>query len=92
MAEIEYQQDVLGHADGIKVRSDIYINVEVYGGSDIASVCRDMVRLASHLGITVWATLNGVRTLARPMDDPSALFHEWDKASRSGSPYKYAST
>lgn len=41
--------------------SDVYLDVKVYGGSDIAKVCRDMVILADRMGITIWADLNGVR-------------------------------
>lgn len=92
MIEVEYEQGAPGRADGFSDKSDIYIDVKAYGGADIANVCRDMVDLANRLGITVWASLNGVRTLARPGDDPTALFRQWDRASSSSRPYKYAST
>ena len=92
MAEIDYEHGKPGRSDGIKDRSNIYIDVQAYGGSDIGHVCHDMVALADRLGIAVWATLNGVRTLARPGDNPAALFREWDKACSSRTLYKIAST
>lgn len=72
--------------------SDVYLDVKVYGGSDIAKVCRDMVALADRMGITIWADLNDVRTLARPGDDGHALWLAWQEAARSKVAYKRAST
>jgi len=70
-------------------RSDLYIDVQVYGGSHIPDVIRQMVELANRLQISVWAELNGVRTLARPGDDPAAIIASWDEALTSN--YKIAS-
>lgn len=72
--------------------SDVYLDVKVYGGADIAKVCRDMIELADRLGITIWADLNGIRTLARPGDDPAALWKAWQEAGQSKNAYPRAST
>jgi len=58
----------------------LYLDVEVYGGSNIADAINDMVAMARHLRVGIWADLNGVRTLARPNDDAQELFEEWESA------------
>lgn len=60
----------------------LYIDVQVYGGSNIPKdVIPEMVALADRLQISVWASLNGVRTLARPGDDAAALAEAWERES-----------
>lgn len=62
--------------------SDLYldIGVKVYGGAHIPRVIRQMVGLANRLEISIWADLNGVRTLARPGDNHEAIYEAWDAA------------
>lgn len=73
--------------------SDLYLDVQVkaYGGSNIPEVIKQMVALADRIGITVWAELNDVRTLARPGDDAERIWRAWEEASGSKMPYKMAS-
>lgn len=61
---------------------DLYIEVKVYGGAHIPQVITQMVALASRLQISIWAELNGVRTLARPTDDPARIVEGWEEAGR----------
>lgn len=61
----------------------LYIDVKVYGGSDIPKAINQMVLLANRIGLTVWADLNGVRTLARPMDDPQMITLDWHEALKN---------
>ena len=62
--------------------SDLYIDVQVYGGSSIPKVILEMSELADRIGITIWASLNGVKTLARPGDDPKQIIAAWEEAMR----------
>lgn len=72
--------------------SALYIDVEVHAGSNITeSVIPGMVGLANRLLIDVWASLNGVRTLARPGDDPAAIIAAWETESTSTREYRTAS-
>jgi hypothetical protein len=63
-------------------RGDLYIDLNVYGGAFIPSVIRQMVELANRIGISVWAELNGVRTLARVGDDPEKIHAAWEEAGK----------
>lgn len=76
-------------ADPICRFDSLHIDVEVYGGADIPTAIYQMVQLANRIGVDVWASLNGVRTLARPGDDAMLITEEWSRALRR--PYKYAS-
>lgn len=76
----------------VRSGSDIYLDVKVYGGTDISKACRDMVALADRMDITIWAELNGVRVLARPGDDGAALWQAWQDAVQSKASHPMAST
>jgi len=61
-------------------RPNLYLDVEVYAGRNIASAIKEMIQLADRLGIDVWSSLNGVRTMARPGADHKKLHAAWDDA------------
>lgn len=63
-----------------KRNSDLHITVQVYGGAHIPRVIEEMVDLANRMQISVWAELNGVRTLARVGEDPVAIYRAWEEA------------
>ena len=71
--------------------SDLSIDVDVYGGTHIPDAIKQMVDLANRMQITIWATLNGVRTLARPGDDAEEIHKAWERAMETDVPHKYAS-
>lgn len=73
-------------------RGTLYLDVEVYGGSNIFDTCVDAIELATRIGISIWFNFNSVRCLARPEDDPEKLAAEWERALHSDSSYKFAST
>ena len=77
-------------ADPIFALDALHIDVEVYGGSDIPTAIHQMVQLANRTGLSIWASLNGVRTLARPGDDAMLITEEWSRALKRPN-YKYAS-
>lgn len=62
---------------------DLYIDVSVYGGASIPSAIRQIADLANRLQIDAWATLNGVRTLVRPGDNPAETIKAWE-SSKTG--------
>ncbi len=47
----------------------LWLSLEVSPGSHINHTCRDAVRIANRLGLTVWFDFNGVHCGARPGDD-----------------------
>ena len=55
----------------------LYIEVDVYGGSEIVLTCRDLCELATRMGISVWASFNGKRVLAQPDDKWEMLVAAW---------------
>jgi len=61
-------------------KNDLYIEVSVYGGARIPNVIKEMVELADRMKISVWASLNGVRTLARIGDDAEKIHAAWEEA------------
>lgn len=75
------------------MKTDLSIDVDVYAGSHIPAVIKQMVDLANRVQIDVWAKLNGVRTLARAGDDPEKLAEAWNREMQSDKPehVKYAS-
>lgn len=77
-------------AEPIFSLNNLYIDVQVYGGADIPTAIGQMVQLANRTGLSIWATLNGVRTLARPGDDAMLITEEWSQALKRPN-YKYAS-
>jgi hypothetical protein len=58
----------------------LHIDVKVYGGKDIPTAIHQMVLLANRTGLSIWAELNGVRTLARPGDDAQMICVDWADA------------
>lgn len=60
--------------------SALYLDVQVYGGTDIRLACRDACALANKLGITVWFGFNGKRLHANPDTDWQRLVAGWYKA------------
>ncbi len=73
--------------------SSLKIDIGVYGGANIPDeVIPEMVALAERLQISVWADLNGVRTLAQPGDSSIQLAIQWREASERGGNHAYAST
>lgn len=67
--------------------SDIYIDVKVYGGTHCHKAIMDMQALADRIGVSVWADLNGVRTLARPGDSWAKIIAAWDFAVANNKEY-----
>jgi hypothetical protein len=68
----------------------LWLDVEVSPGSDIEDTCRDAVKLADKLGLTVWFDFNGVKCGVRPGDDWSLLVCNWRGVLESKSPNKIA--
>lgn len=75
---VEYKDGQVGHADMMLGRN-LSIEVSAYGGSHCHVCIHDMQKLADRLGIDVWCTLNGVRTLSRPGDSADACIEQWNK-------------
>lgn len=67
-------------AEAILRLNCLYMEIEVYGGSDIPTAIQQMVQLANRTGLSIWATMNGVRTLARPGDDAMLITEAWSYA------------
>lgn len=71
--------------------SNLWLTLEASAGAEISDTCREAVRVADRVGITVWFNFNGVKCLARPGDDPIALMEDWRKEMKSKHPHKIAS-
>ena len=72
------------------MRGNLYLNVEVYAGSDCHEAIHEMASLASHMRITVSAKMNGVTVSAQPFCDSNALCDAWDAEMQTpGRPYKH---
>lgn len=61
----------------------LYLDVEVYAGSNIPDAIRQLSMLSTRLGIGVWASMNGVRVLAKPGDDWRDIERGWDDAIKA---------
>lgn len=59
--------------------SNIYLDIDVLGGTHIHDAIREMVALAGRLQIDIWANLNGIRLCARPGDDPELCVAAWEQ-------------
>ena len=73
-----------------RIRSTLWLDVEVSPGSDISEACQDAIALAEQLGITIWFEFNGVKCGARPGDDWKRLAEVWNGCLQSDSPHKVA--
>lgn len=71
---------------------NIYIKVEVLPGTLLAEAAREMCELATRLGITCEAKMNGVTVWARPHDDPKELARQIDKELESAGRFRFACT
>jgi hypothetical protein len=49
------------------------LRLELFAGSDIATVAREMCELANRIGVRCEASFNDVKLWARPGDDPQLL-------------------
>ena len=70
--------------------SGIYMDVKGYGGRDVADCIREMVALSRRLQIDVWGEFNGIRTLARPDDQPEEVVRAWEQATVNKTPSRTA--
>lgn len=92
---VDSQKIEVGNPDAAqrrKIGGDIYVEVQAYAGAHCHSIIRQMVALATRINVDVWATLNGVRTLARPFDDWEKLIKAWETELEEKRPYPHAST
>lgn len=65
------------------------LRVNLFAGSSIDDVCKELCELANRIGVRCEAEFNGVHLWARPWDDPAQLvkaFHE--QISRADHLYK----
>ena len=60
--------------------SSLYLDVQVYGGTNICLACRDACALANKLGITVWFGFSEKKLHANPDTDWQRLVAGWYKA------------
>ncbi len=70
--------------------SGIYINVHGYGGSHGEKICHDLVDLARRLDITIQCDFNDVTVMAKPADDPAALWRSLQYQLSQNGPYRFA--
>lgn len=77
--KIEYENGKTGHLDR-RLGGNLSMEVKAYGGSHCHECIRDMPALANRIRIDIWSSLNGVRTLVRPGDDPEATISAWEGA------------
>jgi hypothetical protein len=66
------------------------LRLELFAGSDIATVAREMCELANRIGVRCEASFNDVRLWARPGDDPEMLVAAFWSELRSSSSIKIA--
>lgn len=69
----------------------IHLTVEVYAGANIENSCNEAVELAKKTGVDVWFDFNGVRCLARSIDNPEKIVESWHESLARTSTYKTAS-
>ena len=71
--------------------SGLHINAEFYGGTSIETAAREIIRLATRIGVSVHAPFNGVTLRARPGDNAKELVASWNEEMKSDLPYRIAS-
>ncbi|MDE1997980.1 MAG: hypothetical protein KGI52_03520 [Burkholderiales bacterium] len=67
-----------------------HLKIEFLAGEDIDNACREAVRLANILRVTVDFDFNGVKVMAKPDVDPKELAELWSVEMKSKRQYKIA--
>lgn len=72
--------------------SNITVNVDIDGGTDIKDACYEAVELANKLNVVVKFKFNSVICLAIPSGNPENLINSWASELDSKKQIKIATT
>lgn len=80
----------MNQIENMELLKSFVLKVELFAGTDVQDVAREMCILAGRVGVMIEADFNSVKLWARPGDDYFKLVESFHRELQSGKTHKIA--